>query len=134
MGRKSTVEMTGEERHAFLEEHSVLTLSTIGKDAGRDPALLRLAREAHQWAHERLEAAVRHLGAGRTTDARHALEDVQDQMAGQTEEADVRRGLEAIEFGEDLAFLSESSAVRRAVRRSAYERLRGSRWAKLFRE
>lgn len=109
-------------------------LGTVGANAARDPQLLRLARQAHQWAHERLEEAVRHLAEGRTADARRAVDEVKGQMAGHTEAEDARRGLEAIEFVEDLAYLAESSAVRRAVRRSAYEKLRGSRWARLFRD
>ena len=42
------------------------------------------------------------------------------------------RGLAAIESVLDLQYLEEDSLVRRAVAKSAYEKMRGTRWAPLF--
>lgn len=121
-------------REAAAREQWGKVLKIIGDNPARDPALLRIARQAHQWAHDRLEAALRDVEAGRAAEARKTVDVVKREMDGHAAGEDARRGHEAIEYVEDLGYLSEDSAVRRAVRKRAYARLRGSRWARLFKD
>jgi hypothetical protein len=101
---------------------------------GDDPRMADLHRRAYEWAHEHLAAAVSHLEGGRYADARTEIEGVSRQMRGDSLGLDAERGLEALETVQHLSYLPDDSAVRRAVRRSMYEKLRGSRWAPLFTE
>ena len=70
---------------------------------------------------------------GNVAAAREQIERVKAEMAGRPEAEDARRGLDAIEFVQDLDYLPSDSLVRRAVTRNAYEKMRGSRWGRLFR-
>jgi hypothetical protein len=103
--------------------------------ARTDPDLRVLNHRAHAWAHGQLASAVRSLREQRYADASRAIAAVQRAMQGEPEAIDANRGAEAIELMQDmqdLQHLSEESAVRRVVRRNAYEKMRGSRWAPLF--
>lgn len=100
--------------------------------ASTDPEMRSLNYRAHAWAHGRLAEAVQSLRERRYSEARAAVSQVQRAMQGEPEAVDANRGAEAIELMQDLQHLAEESAVRRTVRKNAYEKMRGSRWAPLF--
>ncbi len=89
---------------------------------------------AHRWAHDRLAYAVRAVRDGQFVLARNAVSEVKLAMRGEAEAVDAARGSEAIELMRDLDFLAAKSPVRRTVRKTAFEKMRGTRWAPLFSE
>lgn len=97
-----------------------------------DERLDALNRLAHRWAHDQLAAAVRAVERGEYAAARALIEGVARHMRGEPEGVDAERGLEAVETVQHLGYLPGDSAVRKAVRRSMYEKMRGTRWAPLF--
>lgn len=96
------------------------------------PALYELNRQAHAWAHKQLAGAVRSIRSRRYAEARAAVDSVRTSMRGEAEAVDAERGAEAIELMRDIEPLAEKSLVRRTVRKTAYEKMRGTRWAPLF--
>lgn len=90
--------------------------------------------QAHRWAHDRLAYAVRAVKDGQFVAARNAVAEVKLAMRGEAEAVDAARGGEAIELMRDLDFLAAKSPVRRTVRKTAFEKMRGTRWAPLFSE
>ena len=100
--------------------------------ADEHPVLRSLNRQAHTWAHARLAFAVRAVREARYSDAQSAVDEVRFAMRGEAEGVDAERGFEAIEMMRDIEPLPEESLVRRTVRKTAYERMRGTRWAPLF--
>jgi hypothetical protein len=97
-----------------------------------DEEMLHWNRQAHAWAHGQLASAVRALQERRFGEARQAVGAVTVAMRGEAEAVDAERGAEALELIQDIDHLSEDSPVRRAVRKNAYEKMRGTRWAPLF--
>ncbi len=98
----------------------------------RDAEMIRLNRQAHAWAHGQLAAAVQALQEGRYADAQRAVKRVAGSMRGEPEAVDADRGAAAIELVRDLQHLAADSPLRTAVRKNAYEKMRGTRWAPLF--
>jgi hypothetical protein len=97
-----------------------------------DAEMMAWNRQAHAWAHGRLAGAVRALREGRYGEARQAVAAVSGVMRGEPEAVDAERGAEALELARDLEHLTAASPVRKAVRKNAYEKMRGTRWAPLF--
>jgi len=93
-----------------------------------------LNTQAHRWAHGRLAFAVRATRQGKFTEADAAVAEVKLAMRGESESVDAARGADAIELMRDLDFLAQKSPVRKTVRKTAYEKMRGTRWAPLFSE
>ena len=98
------------------------------------PELSKHADQARRWARDTLETSVRLLLGKRLEPARKALEAVATEFEGFPASIDAERGLEALGLIEELRYLSKDSIVRTSVRARAHERMRGSRWACLFRE
>jgi hypothetical protein len=96
------------------------------------PELKVLNHRAHLWAHGRLAFAVRALWERQFDKARDAMDAVRVAMRGEPESVDAERGIEALELMRDIEPLAEKSLVRRTVRKTAYEKMRGTRWAPLF--
>ena len=105
----------------------------LTRDASSSQQGLRaLNRQAHAWAHGRLAYAVRAVRAKRYEEAQRAMDEVGLTMKGEPESVDADRGLEAIEHMRDMTVLPEESPLRLTVRKTAYEKMRGTRWAPLF--
>ncbi|MDF1701449.1 MAG: hypothetical protein P1V36_09870 [Planctomycetota bacterium] len=105
---------------------------TRGASRDDEPRLYELNHQAHSWAHGLLASAVRSIRDRRFAEAHQAVHAVQTTMRGQPEAIDAERGAEAIELMRDIEPLAEKSLVRRTVRKTAYEKMRGTRWAPLF--
>ena len=119
---------------AAADKHDWATVLELTRTATRDaqPALFELNRQAHAWAHKQLASAVRSIRARRYQEAHDTVTSVKTAMRGEAEAVDAERGQEAIELMRDLDPLQEKSLVRRTVRKTAYEKMRGTRWAPLF--
>ncbi len=111
---------------------STVLRHTRGAAKDSQPALYALNRKAHGWAHARLASAVRAIRERRYPEAEQAVLEVERTMRGEAEAIDAERGADAIEFMRDIEPLDASSLVRRTVRKTAYEKMRGTRWAPLF--
>ncbi len=98
------------------------------------PELANYAEQSRRWARDTLETSVRLLLGRRLDPARKALEAVATEFEGFPAAIDAERGLEALGLVEELRYLSKDSIVRVSVRARAHERMRGSRWASLFRD
>jgi hypothetical protein len=98
------------------------------------PELAHHAERARRWARDTLETSLRLLLADRLDPARKGLEAVATEFEGFAAAIDAERGLEALVLVEELRYLSKESVVRASVRARAHERMRGSRWASLFRD
>ena len=111
------------------------TVIRLTRGASIDQSALRtLNRRAHAWAHGRLAYAVRAVHAERYEEARKAMEEVDRTMRGEPEAEDARRGMDAIVRMHDIVVLAEDSPLRSTLRKTAYEKMRGTRWAPLFSE
>lgn len=105
----------------------------IAGDGTANPALVSLCDQAHEWAHRQLAAAVGAIAQERYEDGLAGVESVFLHMRGQPEAVDAQRGLTAIRTLLELRYLSPDGEVAKAVRQKAFEELRGTRWARLFR-
>jgi len=131
-GPTPTVEDRAKEAVASGDWAAVLLLT---RDAKEDDKYLRaLNREAHAWAHGRLAFAVAAVRRGEFETAHGVVTEVKLAMRGEAEAVDAERGAQAIELMRDLDVLAQESPVRTTVRKTAYERMRGTRWAPLFSE
>jgi len=111
------------------------TVLRLTRDATIDQTALRgLNRQAHAWAHGRLAMAVRAVREERYDEARTAMNEVGRTMLKEPEAVDAQRGLRAVEMMRDMLVLSEDSPLRSTVRKTSYEKMRGTRWAPLFSE
>jgi len=103
------------------------------RGASREQTDLRsLNRRAHRWAHGRLAYAVGAVREQRYGDANGAMSEVKTSMRGEPEAVDAARGIQAIELMRDMTSLAEDSPLRSTLRKTAYEKMRGTRWAPLF--
>lgn len=96
------------------------------------PGLERAVEAAHRHANDQLGAALTAMQQGDRAGARKLLDEIADDFTGHPAGVDAVRGLQALERVADLAVLRSDSPLTKALRKNAFESMRGSRWARLF--
>ncbi|MFO0931935.1 MAG: hypothetical protein U1E39_04415 [Planctomycetota bacterium] len=112
----------------------------IAEDA-REPSvpdgaeMSALVDRANQWVARTMNDAERYAGDQRPDAALRLLEALARELAGTIHPAsvDAVRGQEAMKVLQQIAGASANAATADMLRRDAYARFRGSRWAPLFR-
>lgn len=110
-------------------------------EEARDPSIpdgaemAALVDRANQWVARTMNDAERYAGDQRPDAALRLLEALARELAGTIHPAsvDAVRGQEAMKVLQQIAGASANAATADMLRRDAYARFRGSRWAPLFR-